>query len=100
MEHMDKVNVVILMQDYILEHLENVTLDDLGAAAGYSKYHAYYSIESYYHLKDGAKPWQTKNVEKRKSVKNGNCYAGRTSGAQAGTVTRSEHGGRRLFRIL
>jgi len=40
MEQTDKINAVRRMQDCITAHLEDVTLDDLSKAAGYSKYHA------------------------------------------------------------
>ena len=40
MEQMDIINAVSRMQKYIVENLDDVTLDDLSAAAGYSKYHA------------------------------------------------------------
>ena len=40
MEQMDKVNAVSRMQKRIIMNLDDVTLDDLGAAAGYSKYYA------------------------------------------------------------
>jgi AraC-like DNA-binding protein len=40
MENMDNVNAVSRMQKRIVENLNDVTLGDLCAAAGYSKYHA------------------------------------------------------------
>ena len=40
MEQMDKVCAVSRMQKYIVANLETVTLDDLSAAAGYSKFYA------------------------------------------------------------
>ena len=40
MEQMDKVNSVSRMQKHIIANLDDVTLDDLSAAAGYSKYYA------------------------------------------------------------
>ena len=40
MENMDKVNAISRMQKRIVENLDDVTLDNLCAAAGYSKYHA------------------------------------------------------------
>ena len=40
MENMDKISAVSRMQKHIVENLDDVTLDDLCAAAGYSKYHA------------------------------------------------------------
>ena len=40
MDHMDKVNAVSRMQKHIVENLDDATLDDVSAAAGYSKYHA------------------------------------------------------------
>ena len=40
MELMDKVKAVSRMQRYIIENLDELTLDDMSAAAGYSKYYA------------------------------------------------------------
>jgi len=41
MELPDKVKAVSRMQHYIITNLdENITLDDVANAAGYSKYHA------------------------------------------------------------
>lgn len=41
MEFSDKVNAVGAMQRYIIAHLnEDITLEHLADAAGYSKYHA------------------------------------------------------------
>ena len=40
MEQMDKVNAVSRMQKRIIANLDDVTLDDLSVAAGYSKYYA------------------------------------------------------------
>lgn len=41
MKQPDKINAVGRMQKYILAHFdEEITMDDLGHAAGYSKYHA------------------------------------------------------------
>ena len=40
MEYSDKIDAVSRMQKRIVADLDNVTLDDLGAAAGYSKYYA------------------------------------------------------------
>jgi len=40
MVYSDKVNAVSLMQKHIVENLDEVTLDSLSAAAGYTKYYA------------------------------------------------------------
>lgn len=40
MESSDKMKAVAQMQNYIISHLdEKITLEDLGRAAQYSKYH-------------------------------------------------------------
>ena len=40
MEHMDKIGAVNRMQNHIVSNLEDVTLNSLCTAVGYSKYHA------------------------------------------------------------